>query len=148
MPLDHSSLTVPPSAVAPLITFLTSSLAHLGFKEHIRFGPHVIGMGEEMPYFWLVGIVSEDADEKTVKEVLGGGHFAFGAGNAEQVRKFHAEALKAGASDNGKPGLRPQYHPGYYAAFVRDPVVGVNFEVVCHNCVGEKEVGEEGVEGS
>ncbi|KAL8665073.1 MAG: hypothetical protein Q9168_007775 [Polycauliona sp. 1 TL-2023] len=132
MPLDHSSLTVPASSVAPLLTFLTSSLAHLGFKEQIRFGPYVVGLGEDKAYFWVAGILSPDADEKTVADMLKKQHFAFGAENEEQVRQFHAEALKAGGIDNGKPGPRPQYGPGYYGAFVLDPVCGVNFEVVCH----------------
>ncbi|CAL8584348.1 hypothetical protein XPA_009950 [Xanthoria parietina] len=138
MPLNHSSLTLPAPKVAPLLTFLTSSLAHLGFKEHARFGPSIVGLGEETAYFWLAGILSEDVDAKTVDEVLRKQHFAFTAENAEQVRVFYDEAMKAGGVDNGKPGLRPHYAAGYYAAFVRDPVCGVNFEVLCHTA-GEEE---------
>ncbi len=63
---------------------------------------------------------------------------AFGCVDAEQVRVFYDEAMKAGGVDNGKPGLRPHYAAGYYAAFVRDPVCGVNFEVLCHTA-GEEE---------
>ncbi|MNT79773.1 hypothetical protein D3C72_2191500 [compost metagenome] len=44
---------------------------------------------------------------------------------------FHQAALAAGARDNGAPGLRPQYHPHYYAAFVIDPD-GYNIEAVFH----------------
>ncbi|WP_434419805.1 VOC family protein [Nannocystis pusilla] len=58
-------------------------------------------------------------------------HLAFRAKNREEVRRFHAAALAAGARDNGEPGLRPHYHPNYYAAFVLDPD-GHNVEVVCH----------------
>lgn len=61
--------------------------------------------------------------------------------DAEQVRRFHAEALKAGGIDNGKPGPRPHYHPGYYAAFVLDPACGVNFEVVCRESGAEEGAG-------
>ena len=46
------------------------------------------------------------------------------------VDRFHAAAIAAGGQDNGAPGERP-YHPGYYAAFVRDPD-GNNIEVVYH----------------
>jgi hypothetical protein len=53
--------------------------------------------------------------------------------DAEQVKQFHAAALKAGATCNGAPGLREDYHPKYYAAFVFDPVCGMNVEIVCHD---------------
>jgi hypothetical protein len=52
--------------------------------------------------------------------------------DAEQVRQFYDNAIKAGGVDNGKPGIREHYHPNYYAAFVREPATGVNFEMVCH----------------
>jgi catechol 2,3-dioxygenase-like lactoylglutathione lyase family enzyme len=58
-------------------------------------------------------------------------HLAFVAENRRQVEAFHRAALKAGGKDNGAPGLRPQYHPNYYAAFVIDPD-GHNIELVCH----------------
>jgi hypothetical protein len=47
------------------------------------------------------------------------------------VRQFHAAALAAGGRDNGPPGIRTQYHPDYYAAFVIGPD-GHNLEAVCH----------------
>jgi predicted lactoylglutathione lyase len=53
------------------------------------------------------------------------------AENREQVDAFYRAALAAGARDNGAPGLRPQYHANYYAAFVLDPD-GHNIEAVCH----------------
>jgi catechol 2,3-dioxygenase-like lactoylglutathione lyase family enzyme len=58
-------------------------------------------------------------------------HIAFMAENREQVDAFYRAALAAGARDNGAPGLRPQYHANYYAAFVLDPD-GHNIEAVCH----------------
>ena len=58
-------------------------------------------------------------------------HLAFTAGTREQVDAFHRAALKAGGTDNGAPGLRPNYHANYYAAFVIGPD-GHNIEVVCH----------------
>jgi catechol 2,3-dioxygenase-like lactoylglutathione lyase family enzyme len=58
-------------------------------------------------------------------------HIAFAARSREEVRRFHAAALAAGARDNGAPGLRPQYHPHYYGAFVIGPD-GHNVEAVCH----------------
>jgi catechol 2,3-dioxygenase-like lactoylglutathione lyase family enzyme len=58
-------------------------------------------------------------------------HLAFTAGSRQQVEAFHRAALEAGGKDNGAPGLRPQYHANYYAAFVIGPD-GHNIEVVCH----------------
>jgi catechol 2,3-dioxygenase-like lactoylglutathione lyase family enzyme len=58
-------------------------------------------------------------------------HLAFTAENREQVEAFYRAALEAGGKDNGAPGLRPQYHANYYAAFVLGPD-GHNIEVVCH----------------
>jgi catechol 2,3-dioxygenase-like lactoylglutathione lyase family enzyme len=58
-------------------------------------------------------------------------HLAFVAENRQQVEAFHRAALEAGGRDNGAPGLRPQYHSNYYAAFVIDPD-GHNIEAVCH----------------
>ena len=58
-------------------------------------------------------------------------HLAFTAENRRQVEAFYRAALEAGGKDNGAPGLRPQYHAHYYAAFVIGPD-GHNIEVVCH----------------
>jgi catechol 2,3-dioxygenase-like lactoylglutathione lyase family enzyme len=59
-------------------------------------------------------------------------HVAFPGASNETVAAFHAAATAAGYRDNGGPGERPRYHPGYYAAFVLDPA-GANIEVVNHN---------------
>jgi len=58
-------------------------------------------------------------------------HLAFAAPDRASVDAFHAAALAAGGRDHGAPGLRPQYHPDYYGAFVLDPD-GYNIEAVCH----------------
>jgi catechol 2,3-dioxygenase-like lactoylglutathione lyase family enzyme len=58
-------------------------------------------------------------------------HLAFLARSRQQVDAFHRAALEAGATDNGAPGLRPDYNATYYAAFVIGPD-GHNIEVVCH----------------
>ena len=59
-------------------------------------------------------------------------HIAFAAADNATVDAFHRAALAAGYRDNGGPGERPEYHPGYYGAFVLDPD-GTNVEAVCHN---------------
>ena len=58
-------------------------------------------------------------------------HLAFTAENRQQVEAFYRAALEAGGKDNGAPGLCPDYHATYYAAFVIGPD-GHNIEAVCH----------------
>jgi catechol 2,3-dioxygenase-like lactoylglutathione lyase family enzyme len=57
-------------------------------------------------------------------------HMAFSAKDRAAVDRFHADGLKAGGRDNGRPGLRADYAPTYYAAFLIDPD-GNNVEAVC-----------------
>ena len=59
-------------------------------------------------------------------------HIAFAGGDPPAVDAFHREALAGGGKDNGRHGLRPQYHAAYYGAFVLDPD-GNNIEAVCHD---------------
>ena len=59
-------------------------------------------------------------------------HLAFQAASHEVVQAFHRAAVAAGGRDNGGPGERTVYHPGYYGAFILDPD-GHNVEVVNHN---------------
>ncbi|WP_017178570.1 VOC family protein [Actinomyces timonensis] len=121
--IDHLSLGVSdPSASS---AFYTRALAPLGYRVLAEHGP-VIGLGierrEDGPNaeLWLV-----PADTPTVV------HLALTAESTEQVDAFYEAALAAGGSDNGSPGERPQYHPGYYGAFVLDPD-GHNIEAVFH----------------
>lgn len=85
-------------------------------------GYHGIGYGSDgKPFFWL--------GNQGPRGV--GMHVAFIATSRADVDAFHAVALSAGGRDNGGPGLRPHYHPSYYAAFALDPD-GINVEAVCH----------------
>ena len=59
-------------------------------------------------------------------------HVAIAAGSKEKVDAFHAAALASGGKDNGAPGPRAAYHPGYYGAFALDPE-GNNLEAVIHD---------------
>jgi catechol 2,3-dioxygenase-like lactoylglutathione lyase family enzyme len=61
-------------------------------------------------------------------------HVAFAADTRQQVDAFYRAALEAGGKDNGAPGVRPNYHPSYYAAFIIDPD-GHNIEAVCHQAM-------------
>lgn len=98
------------------------------FSKEITGNSDVAGFGEsatQKPDFWVVGATkSKPVTNPPV-------HIAFRANNRKQVDEFYAEAIKAGGKDNGKPGLRPQYHSDYYGAFVFDPD-GHNIEACCH----------------
>jgi catechol 2,3-dioxygenase-like lactoylglutathione lyase family enzyme len=79
------------------------------------------------------GFARDDQDFWIKEQETAGGpvHIAFAAPDRETVDAFHAAAVEAGGVDNGRPGLRPHYHSGYYAAFVLDPD-GNNVEAVFH----------------
>lgn len=66
-----------------------------------------------------------------------GSHVALLAPNRKAVDAFHAVALSHGGKDEGAPGLRPHYHPHYYAAYVRDPD-GNKLQAVCHSDTGNR----------
>lgn len=79
MPIDHFSILVPKTKLNPLISFLTTSLGHMGFKELFRPIDNVVGLGEQIPYFWLKGCVPDDVSEESLMTVLKGMHLAFRA---------------------------------------------------------------------
>ncbi|MGK2348136.1 VOC family protein [Actinomyces sp. W5033] len=122
--IDHISLPVTVPAVST--DFYTQALAPLGYTVVMELGPvRALGAagesGQAAPELWLV----REQRPTTI-------HLALAAASPEQVDAFHAAALAAGGRDNGGPGERAHYHPGYYAAFVLDPD-GHNIEAVCHN---------------
>jgi catechol 2,3-dioxygenase-like lactoylglutathione lyase family enzyme len=88
----------------------------------------------------MVAYGAEGADDFGLQADVGsarrGTHVAFRAPDRASVNRFHSEALAAGARDDGAPGLRPEYHDSYYAAFVIDPD-GNRIEAVCHAPVGQ-----------
>jgi catechol 2,3-dioxygenase-like lactoylglutathione lyase family enzyme len=121
--LDHIGIEV--SDFGRSKDFYEAALEPLGIRLLMEFEGNA-GFGKETehgpkPFFWI------DAGDRAAA----GTHVAFGVRTTEQVDAFHAAALAAGATDNGAPGLRPQYHPGYYGAFVLD-LDGNNIEAVCH----------------
>jgi catechol 2,3-dioxygenase-like lactoylglutathione lyase family enzyme len=83
------------------------------------------GHGRDSIALWVVQAEHPvPADEKS------GLHFCFAAANVAAVDAFHAAALRSGGRDNGAPGLRPEYSPDYYAAFIIDPD-GYRIEAYC-----------------
>jgi catechol 2,3-dioxygenase-like lactoylglutathione lyase family enzyme len=127
MIIDHFGFGV--SDYGRAKTFYARALAPLGITLVMEFGPEqtpgkvwACGFGKGgKPDFWI------GSDGKTSPPM----HVAFTAATRAEVRAFYEAAREAGGLDNGAPGLRPQYHPDYYGAFVLD-LDGHNVEVVCH----------------
>jgi catechol 2,3-dioxygenase-like lactoylglutathione lyase family enzyme len=103
-------------------------------KRFYRAVFEVLGIawgGEADDHFWVDELFFSSLNSPTAAgQLTGRVHLAFQAADRATVERFHAAALAAGGTDLGAPGLRP-YHPGYYAAFVRDPD-GNNIEAVYH----------------
>jgi catechol 2,3-dioxygenase-like lactoylglutathione lyase family enzyme len=123
--LDHVGIEV--SDFARSKAFYEGALAPLGIELMMEPAEGIAGFGKDTehgpkPFFWIGA---------RGRPVVSGAHVCFGARSPDLVDAFHAAALAAGATDNGAPGLRPIYHPGYYGAFVLDPDAN-NVEVVCH----------------
>jgi catechol 2,3-dioxygenase-like lactoylglutathione lyase family enzyme len=88
-------------------------------------GEASLGYGAKEPMLWV------QAAKRPVKADMESGlHFCFTAKTRAAVDAFHAAALKTGGTDNGKPGVRADYGPKYYAAFVIDPD-GYRIEAYC-----------------
>lgn len=118
--LDHIQLTV--KNVAKSKQFYAAALAPLGYTVQYD-KEQIVGIGgkaSRIPALWLSG---GNAEGKV--------HVALVALERGAVDAFHRAALAAGGRDNGAPGLRPDYHATYYAAFILDPD-GNNLEAVCH----------------
>jgi catechol 2,3-dioxygenase-like lactoylglutathione lyase family enzyme len=119
--IDHLTLKVRDAKKSR--AFYEQALAPLGYSvqmEHegaCAFGP------PGQPIFWIVADPSSPPTPPM--------HLAFHASARRAVDAFYEAAVAAGAKDNGAPGLRPHYHPDYYAAFVRD-ADGNTIEAVCH----------------
>ncbi|KAF2194254.1 glyoxalase/bleomycin resistance protein/dioxygenase [Zopfia rhizophila CBS 207.26] len=116
MTVDHFGFAVPPSQFEEIINWYLAALAPIGYAKQMEFPGQAVGLGPSKyePHFWIAA--KEDATSGS------GFHLAFKAKDHAAVDKFYEEAIKAGGKDNGKPGLRADYHPKYYGAFVLDPV--------------------------
>jgi catechol 2,3-dioxygenase-like lactoylglutathione lyase family enzyme len=126
--LDHVGLNVTDYARSK--AFYERALAPLGITPIMEFGT-ACGFGRDgKPELWIgSGQASYQSPEQV--SVITPIHVGIRAADRAQVDAFHAAAVAAGARDFGQPGLRPEYHPEYYGAFVLDPD-GHNIEAVCH----------------
>lgn len=117
--IDHVSLPV--QDLVRSRRLYETMLASIGYSLVMEHEISGVGFGVRgKPTFWLRS---------------GGGsssvHVAFAVSTHSAVDAFYASAIHAGAACNGKPGVRSEYHPTYYGAFVLDPD-GNNIEAVCH----------------
>jgi len=131
--LDHISLGV--NDLARAKAFYDAALAPLGLVPHLQIpGEVAYRQFHEEPNLvegFALYIGFEDPAMKRKVVPSAGFHLALRAPTRQAVRRFHQAALAAGGRDLAAPGLRPNYHPNYYAAFVLDPD-GHHVEAVCH----------------
>lgn len=119
--IDHFGINC--SDLAASARFYDEVLGILGYSRQMNVGV-AIGYGSEgHPDFWISAWQGTEPNREM--------HCAFGATGVEAVRAFHAKAVELGAESLHEPRLWPEYHPGYFGAFVRDPD-GNNVEAVFH----------------
>jgi catechol 2,3-dioxygenase-like lactoylglutathione lyase family enzyme len=127
--IDHLGVQV--ADVEASLTFYLAAFAPLGMRETLRF-PHgdsfVVGLSGAggVPDFWLSPATNAETREL---------HVAFHAADRQTVDAVHDAAMAAGAEVLHTPREWPEYHPGYYAVFLRD-LDGHNVEAVCHGELG------------
>ena len=124
--IDHVSFAV--SDMPRAGALYDALLAPLGYRRLMSFedeGRTFTGYGPEgKPALWIYGGYGSVVPGT-------GAHTALLAPDRAAVDAFHRAALAGGCRDDGRPGLRPEYHANYYAAFVVDPD-GHKIEAVCH----------------
>ncbi|MDQ1752928.1 MAG: hypothetical protein QOE71_3984 [Pseudonocardiales bacterium] len=122
--IDHISLQVDDMEAA--LDWYTAFLRPLGVGALVDFGD-VVGFGPDggVPSYWI-GKATDPGGRQT--------HIAFVAESRDVVDAVHRVAVQLGREILHTPREWPEYHPGYYAVFVRDPD-GNNVEAVCHQRV-------------
>ena len=122
--IDHVSIGV--RSVTAAKSFYDRILKPLGYKA-LSESSSSLGYGDGAIQLWI-----GETDRPVVADEKSGLHFCFSAPTRKSVDEFHAAALASGGRDNGRPGLRADYGPDYYAAFVIDPD-GYRLEAYCSN---------------
>jgi catechol 2,3-dioxygenase-like lactoylglutathione lyase family enzyme len=111
--IDHISICV--RDLEQAARFYDAVLGTIGYKQ-LRGQAHTVGFGKTYPEFWI-----NLRPAMTPLDRGSSSHVAVRAPTSQAVDAFHAAALAAGGQSDGAPGRRPEYSPGYYAAFIRDP---------------------------
>lgn len=120
--LDHISIGV--RDVARTKAFYDAALAPLGYRC-LSHDADSLGYGGDRAAFF-----ASRTDHPVPADMRSGLHICFVAPDRAAVDRFHAAALSAGGTDNGRPGVRHEYSDGYYAAFAVDPD-GYRVEAYC-----------------
>lgn len=120
--LDHVSIGV--RDVAKAKAFYDAALGALGY-HCLHASADSLGYGAHAVQLWI-----SQSDRPVPPDMQSGLHFCFAAPTRASVDAFHAKALAAGGRNNGNPGLRADYGPGYYAAYAIDPD-GYRVEAYC-----------------
>jgi len=120
--IDHISIGI--SDIARTKRFYDAVLRPLGCTC-MSEGADSLGYGKDTVALWILTVA-----HPVPPDVASGLHICFAAPTRESVRAFHAAALGVGGRDNGAPGLRADYGPHYFAAFVVDPD-GYRIEAYC-----------------
>jgi catechol 2,3-dioxygenase-like lactoylglutathione lyase family enzyme len=129
MALDHVSVGV--KDIRRAKAFYDAALAPLGMTPvmPVEIGGQLVGVGygtAGKPSFWIQFPINGQGAS------MGNGvHIAFRADTRQGVDEFFLAAMEHGGIEDGRPGLRSEYHPDYYGAFVRDPD-GNKIEACCH----------------
>ena len=119
--IDHFGINCADYAKAK--QFYDSVLGVLGYTRQMDYEV-AIGYGKDgFPHFWI----ADGTQMGPNREI----HVAFQGADADAVKAFYETAIKLGAESLHEPRLWPEYHPGYFGAFVRDPD-GNNVEAVFH----------------
>jgi catechol 2,3-dioxygenase-like lactoylglutathione lyase family enzyme len=124
---DHVSIGV--ADIARARRFYDNALKPLGFSL-LSDGETSLGYGKGAVGLWIL-----KSERPVAANRQSGLHFCLAAPDSESVAAFHKAALATGGTDNGQPGLRTDYGPDYYAAYVVDPD-GYRLEAYCPESKG------------
>ncbi len=130
--LDHASISV--FDFKQSLHFYDETLKLLGYERVMTFDVpdgQIAAYGTTgRPYFWVGQETSPNLAESIGK--ARGFHLAFQAPSIEAIQAWYHKCLELGGKDNGAPGTRPEYHPGFYGAFIVDPN-GWRIEAALHH---------------
>lgn len=131
--IDHISIEVKKISD---IYFYEKTLGILGYTKLAHYehdAAHMVAFGKtgeaKDAHFWVT--FNAKKESKNIGKAKGF-HIAFQANSIESINEWYKECLSLGGKDNGEPGPRPIYHPGYYGAFIVDPS-GWRIEACFHN---------------